>query len=193
MKKTIQLLILSVVVAALAACGEKVETTMESDVKEFTATTQNGDTFTNEDLLGSWWVADFIFTNCTTVCPPMTRNMAALQQDIAEAGVEDVQFVSFSVDPENDTPEVLKDYGTNHGADFDSWTFLTGYDFSMIEDLSMESFKSIVQPPQEGDDQVVHGTRFFIINPEGTVVHSYIGTEKEQLEQMVDDLKILTK
>ena len=193
MKKMVQIMLLSVVALALVACKEEVETTMSSDVDDFSATTQDEATFTNDDLSGSWWVADFIFTNCTTVCPPMTRNMSAIQDDVAEEGIDNVQFLSFSVDPENDTPEALKSYGEDHSADFDSWTFLTGYDFDMIEELSIESFKSPIQPPPEGDDQVMHGTRFFIINPEGTVVHSYIGTDKEQLDQLVEDLKILTK
>src|SRR5699024_9585733 len=156
-----QIMLLSVVALALVACKEEVETTMSSDVDDFSATTQDEATFTNDDLSGSWWVADFIFTNCTTVCPPMTRNMSAIQDDVAEEGIDNVQFLSFSVDPENDTPEALKSYGEDHSADFDSWTFLTGYDFDMIEELSIESFKSPIQPPPEGDDQVMHGTRFF--------------------------------
>lgn len=193
MKKSIQIILLSVAAIVLTACGKEVETTMSSDVDTFTATTQDGETFTEEDLLGSWWVVDFIFTNCTTVCPPMTRNMSIVQKDLEEAGVENVKYLSFSVDPDNDTPEVLKDYGDDHGADYNSWTFLTGYDFETISDLSVKSFQSPIQPPPEGDDQVGHGTRFFIVNPEGTVVHNYIGTEAEQIEQLVEDMPILTK
>jgi protein SCO1/2 len=177
----------------LTACGkDKVELMMESDVAPFSATTQDGDSFTNKDLQGEWWIADFIFTNCTTVCPPMTSNMAKVQSQLAEEDIE-AELVSFSVDPDNDTPEVLKAYGQDHGADFNNWTFLTGYKFEEIQKLSIESFKSDVQPPLEGDDQVGHGTRFFLVNPDGVAVNSYIGTDKEQMEQLVEDLKILQK
>lgn len=193
MKRILQLTIL-VGLLFLAACGEEeVETTLSSEVNDFSATTQDGDTLTKDDLLGEWWIADFIFTNCTTVCPPMTRNKVGLQKDLAEAGVEDVQLVSFSVDPEHDTPDVLQAYGEQHGVDYSNWTFLTGYDFEDIEALSMESFKSPIQPPPEGDDQVSHGVRFFIVNPEGVVVHSYNGNEPEEVDKIADELQRLQK
>jgi protein SCO1/2 len=178
----------------LSACGQdKVETTMESKVAAFTATSQDGGTFTNEDLQGKWWVADFIFTNCTTVCIPMTSNMVKLQGKLAEENVDQVELVSFSVDPDHDTPDVLKQYALDHGANLDNWAFLTGYDFEEIQELSIGSFKSDVQAPLEGDDQVGHGVRFFLVNPEGVVVHSYIGTEAEEIDQLVADLKVLQK
>src|SRR5690625_7710700 len=94
----------------LTACGGKnVETTMSAPVDEFEATTQDEETLTRDDLIGQWWVADFIFTNCTTVCIPMTQNMKMVQDRLQEEGIEDVQLVSFSVDPEYDTPAVLRE------------------------------------------------------------------------------------
>ena len=176
----------------LAACGgNKVETTMSEPVGDFEATTQDGDTLTRDDLKGQWWVADFVFTNCTTVCPPMTRNKKILQDRLQEAGVENVHLVSFSVDPDRDTPEVLTEYANQHGADLSTWTFLTGYDFETIQELSMDSFKSPVQPPPEGDDQVGHGTSFFLVDPEGTIIKNYSGREVDQMNQIVDDIKSL--
>jgi|SRR5699024_2630740 len=175
---------------ALAGCGgDNVETTMSEEVEDFEATTQDGDTLARDDLLGTWWVADFVFTNCTTVCPPMTRNMKVLQDRLNEAGVENYHLVSFSVDPDRDTPEVLKEYAEEHGADLATWTFLTGYDFDTIKDFSINSFKNLVAPPPEGDDQVTHGTAFFLVNPDGEVVKSYSGTEADEMDQIAEDLK----
>src|SRR5690625_7542927 len=91
-----------------------------------------------EDLNGSWWVADFVFTNCTTVCLPMSTNMSALQDKLAEENI-DVQLVSFSVDPDYDQPEVLREYAEDYEADLSNWTFLTGYDFQTIRELSIKS------------------------------------------------------
>src|SRR5699024_11486805 len=97
------------------------------------------------DFFGEWLVADFVFTNCTTVCPPMTRNLSALQDTLDEKELNDkLQLVSFSVDPENDTPEALTEFSEEHNADLDNWTFLTGYDFEDIQKLSVDSFKSPV-------------------------------------------------
>src|SRR5699024_12356025 len=139
---------LALLTIVLSACGEKDEPTMDSEVGEFTAVNQDNEEVTNKDFLGECWVADFVFTNCTTVCTPMTRNMSALQDTLDEKELNDkVQLVSFSVDPENDTPEALTEFSEEHNADLDNWTFLTGYDFEDIQKLSVDSFKSPVDPP----------------------------------------------
>src|SRR5690625_1045924 len=153
MRNSIKLIGL-IFVLALAACGEKVEPTMSTHVDDFTATTQDEQEITNEDLLGEWWIADFIFTNCTTVCPPMTRNMTIVQKRLGELDLNDkLQLISFSVDPENDTPEVLTEYAKDHGADLKNWSFLTGYEFDTIQDISIKYFQSALEPPMPGDDQ----------------------------------------
>lgn len=190
--KNLMRVFLLITVLTLAACGgNKVETTMNEPVEDFEATTQDGDTLTRDDLKGQWWVADFIFTNCTTVCLPMTSNMKKLQDKLEEAGVENYHLVSFSVDPERDSPEVLKQYAEDYGADLSNWTFLTGYEFDYIKDLAVNSFKNLVAAPAEGDDQIMHGSYFFLVNPDGEVIKNYSGTEADEMDQIVEDLKNL--
>lgn len=190
MKKYIPILMLSFVFI-LAACGKKVETNMESTVPDFEYTTQDESTLSKTDLEGKYWVADFVFTNCTTVCLPMTSNMASLQEKIAEANLDNVHLVSFTVDPETDSPEVLKEYAEEYGADLTNWTFLTGYDFETIKEFSIKNFKNIVEAPLEGDDQVTHGTHFFLVNPEGEIIKNYSGLESAGMDQIVEDLENL--
>src|SRR5699024_5856311 len=125
----------------------------------------------------------------TTVCLPMTSNMVTLQGMLEDEGLDDVKLLSFSVDPDNDTPEVLTDYANEYGADLNRWTFLTGYDFETIQNYSLETFKSLVDAPDEGDDQVEHGTRFFLIDPEGNIKSHYSGMNSEELEAIVNDIK----
>ena len=72
-------------------------------VPDFSLTTQQGEPLTLSDMKGKIWVADFIFTNCPTICPAMTQEMARLQSEFVAAPV---YFVSFSVDPERDTSNV---------------------------------------------------------------------------------------
>ncbi len=80
------------------------------------------------------WVANFyLLTSCETVCPPMSGSYAAKLQKMAKDEGLDVRFVSFSVDPEVDTPLKMKDYATKFGADFSNWDFLTGYKQAEIE------------------------------------------------------------
>ncbi|SFD44880.1 protein SCO1/2 [Lentibacillus persicus] len=183
-------LLLPIVMMALflAACGEDIETNMSQEVEDFEFTTQDNEALSLKDLEGDWWIADFIFTNCTTVCNTMTPNMAMLQESLDKEGL-DAQLISFTVDPEYDTPEVLKTYGERYGADFSNWSFLTGYDFQTIKEFSVSSFKSLVEQPPEGSDQVMHGTSFFLVNPEGKVIKRYSGVESEEVDNIIQDLK----
>lgn len=170
----------------LAACGSDIEPTMSSEITDFNFTTQDEEKLSLEDLKGEYWIADFIFTNCTSVCIPMTTNMTALQDELAHKKLN-VQLVSFTVDPDFDTPEILKAYADSYNADLSNWTFLTGYDFETIEELSIKSFKSgLSQIPDS--DQVQHGVRFFLVNPDGIVIKSYDGTEEKQMEVLLEDL-----
>jgi len=180
----------SILMLTLAACGgSQIETNMSEEISDFEFTTQDNETFGLDDLKGKYWVADFVFTNCTTVCLPMTTNMSYLQDQINEEGLEDIELVSFSVDPDYDTPEVLKEYSEDYEADLSNWTFLTGYDFDTIKELSIKSFKNMVQEAPEGTDQVTHGTSFFLVDPDGKVIKAYQGTDKENMDDILADLK----
>ena len=177
----------------LGACGgEEIETNMSETVKPFEFTTQDNETLSNEDLKGEWWIADFVFTNCTTVCLPMTSNMSVLQSKLKEENI-DAQLVSFSVDPEYDTPEVLTEYAADYEADLDNWTFLTGYDFDTIKELSIKSFRSLLAEAPPGDDQVTHGTSFFLVNPDGEIIKKYDGTSSGEMANIVEDLKVVSE
>lgn len=190
MKKIYPLLVGFILLLAACGGGSNIETNMSEKVPEFDFTTQDNETLSSEDLKGKWWVADFIFTNCTTICLPMTHNMAKLQTKLKEENL-DAELVSFSVDPDYDTPEVLKEYAESYQADLSNWHFLTGYDFKTIQELSVKTFRSILQEPEPGDDQVTHGTKFFLINPEGEVIKFYDGVDSENIDLIVEDLKKL--
>jgi hypothetical protein len=84
-------------------------------VADFTLVNQDGQTVTRADLAGKVWVASFLFTRCCTSCPQVSANLARLQHELA--GQDGVVLVSFSVDPDHDTPAVLKAYAEAHGAD----------------------------------------------------------------------------
>lgn len=176
----------------LVACGEKeIETNMSEEVKPFEFTTQDNETLSLKDLEGKWWVADFVFTNCTSVCLPMTSNMSQLQDKLKEEDI-DAQLVSFSVDPAYDSPEVLKEYAETYDADLTNWSFLTGYDFQTIKELSIKSFKSLLVEAAPGSDQVTHGTSFFLVNPEGEIINKYNGMDTKAMDLIVKDLKTVS-
>ena len=182
------LLLIFTFVLFLVGCGGNIDSNMSKEVKDFEFTTQDNDKLSLQDLNGEWWVADFVFTNCVTVCPPMTSNMSKLQTKMKDEKLE-AQLVSFTVDPEFDTPEVLKEYAKSYEIDLNNWTFLTGYDYDTIEELSVKSFGSVVAPPPTGSDQVIHGTSFFLVSPEGKAVKSYSGVDAEEVNLIINDLK----
>src|SRR5699024_11981722 len=92
---------------------DEIDANMSEDVLSFNYTTQDDKELSNEDLKGKWWVADFVFTNCETVCITMNSNMSSHMDKAADKDL-DLQFVSFSIDPEHDTPEVLRDYAKEY-------------------------------------------------------------------------------
>ncbi|WP_173917832.1 SCO family protein [Halobacillus sp. Marseille-Q1614] len=176
----------------LAACGQKeLEDPLEWEISNIEGTSQSGEDFSVEEMEGKVWMANFIFTSCETVCPPMTRNMAQLQEKFKEKGIE-AEFVSFSVDPEVDTPEKLEEFATAHGADLETWSFVTGYSQDEIEAYGQESFRTIVSKP-EGADQVTHGSSFFLVSKDSKVMKHYKGDTNVPYEKIVEDAKILAE
>lgn len=184
-----RLVFLSLVgILLLTACGRP-PTTLKWPVEEFAFTNQEGQPFGLADLEGKVWVADFVFTNCVTVCLPMTTNMLSLQEKARDEGV-DITLVSFTVDPDRDSPEVLRAYGESYEVDFNNWHFVTGYTSDEIKQFSEKSFKSLVIQ-ESNSDQVSHGTAFFLVNDEGVIVQRYEGSFDAPIDQMISDAKAL--
>jgi protein SCO1/2 len=161
-------------------------------VPEFTLTNRDGRTVRSADLAGSPWIADFVFTRCPASCPMMTSRMARLVAELpADAGV---RFVSFSVDPEHDTPEVLQRYAASFKAPA-RWLFLTG-DGRQIYRLSQEGFKLGVDAnPQAGGDEtaepILHSTRFVLVDGEGRIRGYYDAFDAESMKGLTRDLEAI--
>ena len=170
----------------LGACGNKIETNMSEEMPDFTYTTQNDKTLGLDDLKGDWWISYFSYTHCTTVCPRTTANMVSIQEKLKEDGLTP-EIVSFSIDPENDTPEILREYAKDYGADLDSMTFLTGFDFEEIQDLSQNTFKAVLEKGALG--QRSHSFFFYLINPDGEIVKQYNGMSATDNDMLLDDMK----
>ncbi|GIN73864.1 lipoprotein [Bacillus sp. J14TS2] len=187
MKKYGMLLLLSCLLV-IAGCSAKEGRPLE----DFQYTDQEGQSFGLKDLEDKVWVGNLIFTNCTTICPTLTANMSDLQRQVEDAGIDNVHFVSFSVDPEVDTPEGLKKFGESFGANFSTWHFLTGYSQDEIEDYALKNFKEWVVKP-ENDDQVIHGTKFFLMNKKGEVISDYPADKDVPYKQILKDIKSAAK
>ncbi|WP_432357902.1 SCO family protein [Sporosarcina sp. UB5] len=188
--KTIKLLsTIFVALSLLSACG--VSKHPGRQVASFSFTDQNGDPFGTDQLTGKVWIANFIFTTCSTVCTPMSHKMADFQKTFNELGIE-VEFVSFTVDPEIDTPQVLKEFVGQFSEDDSNWHLLTGYSQDAIGKLALNQFQTIVQKPQQSG-QVIHGSNFYIVNQKGYIVYEVSYIEEAFEEQIFTEVKRLVK
>ncbi|WP_042220712.1 SCO family protein [Oceanobacillus manasiensis] len=186
------ILCLFIITFLFAACNteQTIPDKLNWSVEEFKATDQVGNMVTLSDLKGEVWIADFVFTNCETVCPPMTANMAKLQNKLKSEDVP-IQIVSFSIDPERDTADIRRDFITDRGGDLSNWSFLGGYTFDYIKNISEKSFKTAAAKPPENSDQFIHGTSFFLVDQSGTIVKKYNGYQEVPYEEMIEHIKIL--
>jgi protein SCO1/2 len=152
---------------------------------EFELTNQNGQRTTLEDLKGKVWLADFVYTTCPGPCPLITAHMARLQKKLPPGA--DVRLVSFSTDPESDTPEVLKAYAKKFNAS-DRWTFLTGPK-AQVYDLIQHGFMlAIASPPGA---QIIHSTKMMLVDRQGTVRGFYDGATGDEDGKILSDMQTL--
>src|SRR5690606_24273008 len=162
-------------------------------VTDFNYINQSNEKVSLDSLKGTPWLAMFTFTQCTTVCPAMTFNMTEIQESLMENNVEDYKIVSFSVDPEVDTPQVLTDYIGHYSVpDLEKWELLTGYEQKEMETFAAESFQALVKN-DPNSNQVIHGTAFFLVDQNGTTVKSYDGNMDVPVDNITSDLKALIK
>ncbi|MGE7909428.1 SCO family protein [Lysinibacillus xylanilyticus] len=195
MKKNSVLLVLILTLSSiLTACGSyKFEPEMNIEVQDFSVTNQKNEKVSLNDMKGKPSLVMFIFTNCNSICPPMTYNMTEVQKELQDKGVEDYQIVAFSVDPQVDSPEVLTNYLKTYSVpDESKWQLLTGYDQKFIEQFAMKSFNSVVKN-DPNSDQVIHMGSYYLVNADGIVVKDYSGTTDVPVETIVADMKALTK
>ena len=185
MKKINRLLFFVVLPLFLSACGAK--PLMSKPLPPFSFTDQDGQAFGTDELTDTIWIADFIFTQCDTVCLPMMSETAALQQHFKEQDLQ-VEFVSFTVDPTVDSPEELKDYIGQYTNDESNWHLLTGYSQKEIEAFARDKFKTIIIKP-ESSHQVLHGTNFYLINQQGIVVNEYNYAKSSYMDDLLKDIK----
>lgn len=158
---------------------------------EFSLLNRDGRTLTNGDLLGSPWVADFIFTRCALTCPRMTQRMVQLGK-LLPAGSA-VARVSFSVDPEFDRPEILQAYAESWDIDDPRWYFLTA-DRETMTSIVMDGFKLMLEmdPPPGAvspEEPILHSTRFVLVDAEGAIRGYYEAIQGGEMERLVRDLR----
>jgi cytochrome oxidase Cu insertion factor (SCO1/SenC/PrrC family) len=158
-------------------------------VPAFQLTNQNGQAFGSGQLAGKIWIADFIYTTCPGPCPMISSRMSELQKPLENS---DVHLVSFSVDPEKDTPAVLRDYAAKLQAQPGRWDFLTGSK-SAIYKLSHDGFKLAVSDGSAEQGLPIHSTRMVLVDRRGQIRGYYDAVEADAITNLVADANHLLR
>ena len=195
--------------------GKIIHETIWHKVPDFTLTNQNGEKVSLHDMVRvdpqtgdtvpKIIVANFFFTHCPTICPPITMNIKKLQESIKKSEkvgdrtADFVQFLSFSVDPDRDSVLQLKKWADRFQVNPENWWLLTG-DKKTIYDLSLKDMKLWAQDPQGVDTGFVHTPTIVLIDRERIVrmrrdkdgnTRTYNGLEENDLIKLSEDIVLL--
>jgi len=170
--------------------GVMVNDTIYHTIPEFDLINQDGQPISEEYLQGKISVVDFFFTTCTTICPKMSRQMAQLHWLLEDEYFADVRYLSISVDPEYDQPDILKAYAKKMEADLKRWSFATGTK-EVIYPLGVEGFKLSTQEDVDALGGFLHSEKFVLVDRKGHIRGYYDGTSVEDRNLLEEDIKML--
>lgn len=161
-------------------------------VPPFRLVSERGQPFGSEELRGHVWIAGFVFTRCTTVCPAVTRTMTRIQ-DRTRQLAPDLELVTFTVDPQWDTPARLAAYAHAHHAVPGRWTFLGGAPeavrAAVVQGLKTAMGREAGPDGQPGE--LVHGTHLLLVDAAGRLRGTYDTASEEAVDTLVRDAALL--
>lgn len=177
--------------------GRQVNDTVYHTIGGFSLLNQDSVQLSDSIFRGKIHIANFFFTTCGTICPKMSNQMMRVQHAIESD--TDIVIVSYTVDPENDVPAVLKAYADEHKAIKNKWFFLTG-DKKTIYDLGRNSYLLAVGEGDGGADDFLHSEMFVLVDKEGRIrggkdkrgnMLTYDGTNILDVNRLIEDIAVL--
>ena len=172
-------------------------------VPTFQFTDQDNQLVSNANYENKVYVVEFFFTSCPTICPRMNENMVKIQKEFY--GNPSFGIASISIDPERDSPEVLKAYAVDKGATLKNWHFLTG-DKSDVYAFSNDGFKLYAGENKDAEGGFEHSGLFALIDKNGYIrsrtvkngdienpIKFYNGLEDKEIQWLKEDIKLLLK
>jgi len=156
-------------------------------ISDFSLTNQNGEIVTQSKYDNKIYVADFFFTTCQSICPIMTKNMKDIQDKLIKDS--EILLLSHTVFPEIDSVEVLKKYAVKNEVIDSKWDLVTG-DKKEIYDLARKSYLA-AKDNNFGEYEMIHTENFVLIDKNRQIRGFYDGTNKEEIDRLYKDIKIL--
>ncbi len=173
------------------------------EVPPFEFENQYGLLIGNSDYKNKVYVVEFFFTSCPTICPRMNENMVKIQNEFY--GNPSFGILSISIDPERDSPQVLKAYADEKGATLKNWNFLTG-DKEEIYSFSNDGFKLYAGENKDVEGGFEHSGLFALIDKDGFIrsrtvmngeienpIKFYNGLDEKEIQWLKEDINILLK
>lgn len=157
-------------------------------VLDFELINQNGDTITHRDYENRIYITDFFFTRCQTICPIMTTNMVKLQE--AFTNDNDVKLLSISVTPVIDSVLVLRNYANKMGVIDSKWNLTTG-NKKHIYKLARQSYFAVLDEGDGGEQDFIHTENFVLVDKKRRIRGYYNGTDLEDIQRLIEDVKLL--
>ncbi len=171
---------------AAVACKRGPELPVLGALAPFALQNQDGQSYGSAELEGKVWVASFFFTRCPTICPRLIAALRDLQKK-ALASSTKLEIISFSVDPEHDTPPVLKAYAKKQSADLASWSFLTG-DSKVIESTAIGGFKLAVEHDAGAENGgILHGSHLALVDRRLAIRGYYRSEDADERAHLLRD------
>lgn len=168
--------------------GELKTDTFYQTIPNFSFVNQDSVIINNDSLKNSIYVADFFFTSCPSICPIMSKNMLSVYRKYE--GNNEVRFLSHTIDPKHDTIPVLKKYADKLGVEGTQWSFLLG-DRDTVYSLARNGYMNYAEENADIPGGVEHSGYFILVDKQKRIRGAYDGTDKQQVENLKNDIDIL--
>lgn len=168
--------------------GGKYKVTQAYTVPDFNFIDQDRKVINQKQLKGYIYVADFFFTRCGSICPKMSTQLTRVQAEFEKDS--SVKIVSFTVDPKNDTVEVLKQYATDYNAIEGKWRFVTGSKDSIYA-LAQKGFFITAMEDKAHPVDFIHSDKLVLVDKKGWIRGYYNGTDLKEVDKLMTEIRVL--
>lgn len=178
--------------------GKELEDTIFPKIPSFRFLNEDSVWVTNKDFKGKIWIAEFFFASCPTICPIMNQQMKRFVSDTKDISNE-YHILSFTINPKDDDPSVLRKYKKSHEINQENWSFLTGRPEEFVHELGINNFQTFAGRDEESAGGYAHSGAFTLVDKDGYVrgvyaVTNYDATVNEsEYKRLLQEIRKLLK
>lgn len=169
--------------------GYEIGDTIFHTVSNWKYLTQDSTFLTSSDVDDKIWIADFFFASCPTICVPMNESLDRIRDSLNKV-TKDIAYLSFSIDPEKDTPERLREYRKEHNFTGNNWHFLTG-DQEKTKQMALDEFQILAQEDKTAPGGFMHSPNFVLVDKDKHIRGIYNSLEEDDCQRLINDVKLL--